>query len=352
MVTACIDLLELVTFAAAFCLCGSEELAAKPRRRLIAIFFIGNFILEFVELCLEGASLNEVTSPIADLPNGTTTMVMATSFDTSIFRIFLYGTVSNNQTTQMWQPDIGVEDGIGLILWKSGFITLVCIILPLKFLQLTNVLVGRKGWGKFPPNETRDPYCLCFNIDDNREDYGANENCCTPGFCTRDICCGYIFLKSVAIKLFALFESIVRVIISSGRFLFFTTSSTNLMFAFGDFTFVSGVMLLVDDSLSFIGSSVSFYFIIPCCSNRVCTRYSVFTILSFYVSAAALYCSGFNFLMFSFGVLNASDYDKFDRDKVFFAFGIELPCFLIISMIIPTFICCICKVFKKAKCKR
>ena len=247
---------------------------------------------------------------------------------------------------------VGVKDGFGLILWKTGFVLLVCIVLPLDLWLLPQTIAKTACWGSFPSSEKRDPYCLCFDIDDNREDFGAKDNCCTHGFCTYKNCCGYIFLKKVAIKLFILFESVVHLILSSGRFLFFMTSSTNLMFAFGDFTFVSGVMLVVIDGLSFLVKSVQFYYTMPCCSNRVCTKYSVFTVLSFYISAAALFCSSYNFLVFSFDLLHTYNYDIiFDHDEIFLIFAIALPCSVIAFMIFPVCICCACMVCRSISCK-
>ena len=322
-------LLELVA-TGGVCLSETEDTAERvaPKRWqkiLVAIYAIGNVILGIFELVLEGLALNEVTSPIADLPNITTTPSPATSLRNSTYKIFLNETSS---TTQMWQPEIEVDDGVGLLLWKTGYCILVCIILPLDLWLLPQTLAKTACWGSFPPNETRDPYCLCFNIDDNDIDHGANETCCTPGFCTHDNCCGRIFLKKVAIKLLILFESIVHVIISSGRFLFFTTSRTNLIFAYGEYTFASGFALLAIDGLSFQVKSIQLFYAIPCCSNRVCTKYTVFTILSYFVANAAVYSSGFNFLIYSGSFLS-----DLSSDTVFSIYGIAFPCFIIASAI-------------------
>ena len=337
-----VDLLELVV-SGGVCLSKTEDPARKVapkqwQKILVAIYAIGNVILGVLEAILEGLSLNEVTLPIADLPNTTTTLLTATSSSTPrISSTNLYKTTS---TTQTWQPDIGVEDGTGLILWKIGYILLVCIILPLEFWLLPQTLAKTACWGSFPPNETRDPYCLCFNINDDDVDHGAKDNCCKDGFCTRKNCCGRLFLKKVAMKLFILFESIIQTIINGGRFLFFTTSRTNLMFAYGKFTYVSGVMLVVIDGLSFLVKSVQFYYTIPCCSNRVCTKYSVFTILSYYVSGAALFSSLFNVTLLEPEMFQSTEL------SIFFIFSINWPLSPIAFMFVPMFICFACKAFK------
>ena len=319
-----IDLLELVATGG---LCGSEtidnveELAEevaeqtapkKWQKVLAAMYVIGNFFLGFVEVILEGLTLNTVTSTIPD---------------------------SNTVTSSI--PAYVTTDEYGLVLWIFGFVLVVCLILPLEFWLLTDALIGKKLWGKMPEHETRDPYCLCFDVNDIK-DHNVKDNCCQTGF-SKESCCNRLFCKKVAMKLFFIFESIAHIFMSAGRFLFSLTNIANfnaIVDSSNTLPFVSALIIMITDILTFLVRTAL-------CTRAMmgknaCTKYSVFSIFSFYVATVAMYCSIFNFYLYRTGY--------FDGSYILYFFGLALGIVVGLAILFPWYCGCLVRDLKRRHC--
>ena len=313
-----------------------KGVAAKSwQKALVVVYVTGSFILALSEIILEGLTLRDVTSPITDIPS------------------------SNyySKSGQNWQPDMGVQDCAGFILWKIGFFLAVSLLLPFELWLLTHTLVGAKCCGRLPDGERRDPYFFCFDRDDD-VDHGAEDNCCQVKCCTRKNCWNRICCKKVSVKIFLLVESIVHIMISVGRFYFFTASPTNSMFAFSGFTIASGGLLVTTDLLSLMVKSYQFYNSMPCCSDATCTKYTAFPVLSFYFAATALCCSVYNLLIFASSGLKAERVSRYItilspsvetnfRGDEYIVYALVWLCFMVCSMVLPA---CLCGVSKLIKC--
>ena len=340
-----IDLLELVATGG---LCGSEtidnagELAGEGAKQiapmtwlkaLAAIYVIGNFLLGLVEVILEGLTLNTVTSIIPDSNNVSSTIPDLNNVSSTI--------PDSNNVTSTTIPAYITTDEYGLVLWIFGFVLVVCLILPLEFWLLTDALMGKKLWGKMPEHETRDPYCLCFDIND-KEDHNVKDNCCQTGL-SKKSCCNRLFCKKVAMKLFFIFESIAHIFMSAGRFQFSLTNIANfnaIVDSSNTLPFVSALIIMITDILTFLVRTAL-------CTRAMmgenaCTKYSVFSIFSFYVATVAMYCSIFNFYLYRTGY--------FDGSYILYFFGLALGIVVGLAILFPWYCGCLCGHLKRKHC--
>lgn len=274
----------------------------RYHRRINAIVYVfTRFVLGFADAVLEGLSLERCTSTIATLSisfNESENLEIASfsslgyHFGNSSTAVYLHGNSSNssyplsNITTLLF---MGVQNGIGLDMWKMMLIASVVIVLPLEFWLITNScckarLFTANNVGEFcctckDLNDThksiQNPYCLCYET-------GKQER-------KQDRC------MLVCRQWFWIFEDFVHILMSVARIIFFLESQVNTIAFRENLNIVATQIIMVTEILAFINKMVLFLQIFPLNCDCVCGKMKnkCFIAASYFTASSSLILSIF-----------------------------------------------------------
>ena len=226
----------------------------KPACVLASIYVVVNLVLGIIDAVFEALALNTCSS------------------------LIIVGTIKDNATYGSdfsFDATEGVYNGLGLYIWKLAFAVLVSIVLPLEVWLMVRTFYKKETWVIM---SGRDPYCLCFKVveNSNKDDKSW---------------CSYMFCMQTAHRLFWVFEDIVHIFISFGKWLFANEGQANLEAFYNNYNYIANIILFTTESITVLGRIASFYYTLPGTCNSRCEKENMYRVMSFFTGSTAwIFC--------------------------------------------------------------